>query len=136
MHLNLAHIPIHSEGAEYLLRTLDGNPMMEGTGLERNQCNANVLEYRPNLEGTQRPQSSVIHDSSGLGTTIGSLTANNRDLTELRLLGLDLARSSQAEDLFDALALDLVITTLLLDNTCVDATLVAHLSLTRRHCRI
>lgn len=70
--------------------------MLEGIDLEGNQCDANVLEEIDLiLKERQRPQLSAPRDSSGLGAAIGSLTANNPNLNELRLDGRCTSRTAR-----------------------------------------
>ena len=157
-HLNLANNAILSEGAECacaalcdctlfvhmiifltcfstpfasdLIGTLEENKTLEEIYLRGNHIDDSVLEEIDAIlnerQGSTRVESS---SSSELGATVRSLAANDPNLVELMLDGIDLGHSSEAEALIDALASNTVVTKLSFDNTDMDDSLVAALSL-------
>ena len=138
-HLNLANNNIYSEGAEYLIGTLDTNKALQEIDLSGNMIDQSIMEEIDEVLGQRRGGGSFRRQASskssphqqsrspGVGGTIQRLAANDPDLTEVNLNGVELAED--AESLFDATASNKWVTSLNLDNTELDDTMVAALSL-------
>ena len=84
-----------------------------------------IDEVVDEVEGAQGSSTAEL----GLKATISNLAANDRNLIELKLDGIDLVGNSDTDAMFDALATNTVVTRLLFDNTYADDTLVEALSL-------
>ena len=115
--LNLADNVLSSEGAEYLFGMFDQNKTIMAMDLNGNDIDPAILEEINAILIERRP------------TLVDCVESNDPNVTELNLSGINLIESSQTEALIDALAKNTHVTELILDNTEMDDTLVATLSL-------
>lgn len=125
-HLNLADNAISSEGAEYLIGTLNTNTTLIEINLSGNHIDNIVIDKIGAILNERQGSSRV---ESGLEATVARLEVNDSDLVELNLDGIDLDRSAGTDALIDALAKNTVVTKLWFDNTYVNDILAEALSL-------
>lgn len=112
-----------------LIGTLDTNTTIQDITLEGNQIDLGILdEINAILDQRRQPMPSRA-SSPNLEATVRSVTKNDPNLVEVRLDGMKLAQSHEAEELIDALATNTVVTKISLDNTGIDDSLIAALSL-------
>merc|ERR1712194_192760 len=121
MYLNLADNAIYSEGAEYLINTLNGNETLQEINLSGNHVDNSVIDEIEVILNERQGSSSM---ESSLKIIVRSLAAN-----DLNLDGIDLERSSDTDAMIDALAKNKVVTKLSFNNTYADDILVEALSL-------
>ncbi|KAL7551352.1 hypothetical protein ACHAWF_014543 [Thalassiosira exigua] len=118
--LNLANNNISSDGAEYLYVLLESN----GTLTDINDIAATLAE--------RQGRSSILTDSvvsDNLEDTLERMVANDLNLTEVWLNGFDLSQTFETDAIFEALTSNTYVTSILLNATEMDDTLVAALSL-------
>ena len=116
-HLNLADNVISSEGAEHLIGILDSNKTLKDINLNGNMVEPEILDEINAMMIERRP------------SLVECVVSNDPNVTELNLNGINLVESSQTDQLIEGLAKNTNVTLLSLDNTEMDDTLVATLSL-------
>ena len=116
-HLNLGDNVISSEGAEHLIGILDSNKTLKDINLNGNMVEPEILDEINAMMIERRP------------SLVECVVSNDPNVTELNLNGINLVESSQTDQLIEGLAKNTNVTLLSLDNTEMDDTLVATLSL-------
>ncbi|EED92186.1 hypothetical protein THAPSDRAFT_262646 [Thalassiosira pseudonana CCMP1335] len=134
-HLWLGDNNITSEGAEYLIGTLESNNTIVYVELEGNRgidddiVSSISLALVDNKSITHLNLANNAITTDGAESTLQSLEANDPSLVDLMLDDVDLVQSPEAEPILDALAANKHVTSLSLNNTCFDDSLIATLSL-------
>ena len=114
-----------------LIGTLESNKTLVEINLSGNHIDADIVEEINAILDERRGGSIGTQSvgSSNLGATVRRLASNDPNLVELKLDGIDLTQSPETDTLFDALASNTYVTSLSFDNTDMDDTMVAALSL-------
>ena len=112
--------------ASDLINTLNGNETLQEINLSGNHVDNSVIDEIEVILNERQGSSSM---ESSLKIIVRSLAANDLNLVELKLDGIDLERSSDTDAMIDALAKNKVVTKLSFNNTYADDILVEALSL-------
>lgn len=113
-----------------LLGTLDSNTTIAYIDLSDNQIDDHLMDEIDAITSSRQSRSvPVPMDAEDMSLLIQRIKSDDPNLIEVKLDGINLVNSSETEDLIDALASNTCVTKLSLNNTGIDDTLMATLSL-------